>query len=75
MYVEEIEENKEENNKEENNNGESNNKNDKNKEKSKSVKKIAKWYDALEILDYYVPQFKFYESELIKRQGGDDSDE
>ena len=75
MYVEEIEENKEENNKEENNNGESNNKNDKNKEKSKSVKKIAKWYDALEILDYYVPQFKYYESELIKRQGGDDSDE
>lgn len=37
--------------------------------------KIAKWYDALEILDYYTPQFKYYESKSMREQEAGDSDE
>lgn len=37
--------------------------------------KIAKWYDALEILDYYSPQFKYYEYRGIREQEAGDSDE
>lgn len=37
--------------------------------------KIAKWYDALEILDYYTPQFKYYDNKSMREQEAGDSDE
>ena len=37
--------------------------------------KIAKWYDALEMLDYYSPQFKYYESENMTEQEAGDNNE
>ena len=35
----------------------------------------AKWYDALEILDYYSPQFKYYEGKNKNDQEDSHSDE